>query len=82
VVIPGAFVELTFAYREHLCGIDTAGEIGCFALFDFGGRPAPPPAPPGPFVQIAASSRSMCGLRPTGTTTCWGEAAVRLPDGW
>jgi hypothetical protein len=80
VVMPGAFVELAFAYRENLCGIDTAGEIACFALV--AGRPQPPTPPPGPFVQIAASSRSMCGLRPTGTTTCWGETAVRLPDGW
>jgi hypothetical protein len=79
-VMPGAFVDMTFAYRENLCGLDAAGEITCFNLV--AGVTAPPAAPAGPFVQFAGSGQSLCGLRPDGTTTCWGDAQVRVPDGW
>jgi len=78
--VPGAFVDLLFAYRENLCGLDAAGEVACFPLL--AGQPSPPAAPAGPFVHVVGSGRSLCGLRPSGTTTCWGDAGVRVPEGW
>jgi hypothetical protein len=81
VVFPGTFVDLTFQYLDRLCGLDRAGDVECFPLAT-GGGPAALVPPPGPFVEVAAGSSTMCGLRPTGTTTCWGDVPVAVPDGW
>jgi len=79
-VVAGSFVDFALDYDGHLCGIDTAGEITCFTFAD--GRPPAPSPPPGPFIQIAGGTSTFCGLRPSGTTTCWGDVAVPVPDGW
>jgi hypothetical protein len=80
VLFPGSFVDLTFQFPDRLCGVDGIGDVACFSLGT--GAHAPLVPPPGPFVQIAAGSSSMCGLRPTGTTMCWGDVQVPVPDGW
>jgi len=78
-VMAGAFVALSFD-QHRLCGLDGAGQITCFALPGDSSAPLSPPA--GPFTRMASGSKTMCGLRPTGTTTCWGDVAVAVPDGW
>lgn len=79
IVTAGAFVALSFD-QHRLCGLDGAGQITCFALPRDTSAPLSPPA--GPFTRMASSSRTMCGLRPAGTTICWGDVAVAVPDGW
>ncbi len=79
-VVPGSFVDFALDYHGHMCGIDGAGEITCFTFAD--DRPPVPSPPPGPFIQIAGGVSTFCGLRPTGTTTCWGDVPVPVPDGW
>ena len=79
MAMPGAFVELSLDMRR-LCGIDHAGEVTCFPLG--AGGPTPPTPAAGPFIRIVGGDSTMCGLRPTGTTTCWGDVPVAVPDGW
>ena len=78
--MPGPFVDVTLTWRGHLCAVGADGEVTCFSVA--ANAPPPPVAPPGPFKQIAAGVDSLCGLRPSGTTTCWGAKQVLVPDGW
>lgn len=78
--MPGPFVDLTLTYRGHLCAVGAGGEVTCFSVDP--NAPPPPIAPPGPFKQIAAGINSLCGLRPGGTTVCWGDKQLTVPAGW
>jgi len=80
VVHAGTFADLMFQSLDHLCGLDRAGRVTCFPIGTGGSAPLVPPLDR--FDQVAAGSRTMCGLHRTGTTTCWGNVPLAVPDGW
>ena len=76
----GPFRDLTFDLNGHLCGVLVAGDVRCFSVETWATAPVTPPA--GPFVQIVGGERALCALRRGGTTSCWGEKTLVVPDGW
>jgi hypothetical protein len=82
IVKSGSFTHIALDYEGRACALDRAGEVTCWIA-----APAQNPAPlgalpAGPFVQIVGAEASFCGLRDTGTTTCWGDNPVDVPAGW
>lgn len=53
---------------DGICVLRKSGEAVCYGESNFGLLEVPA----GPFVQIAAGNRSVCGLRASGTISCWG----------
>jgi hypothetical protein len=78
----GSFVHIALDYVGRACALDRAGEVTCWIAAPIQ-NPAPIGAlPAGPFVQIVGAESTFCGLRATGTTTCWGDYPVDVPPGW
>jgi hypothetical protein len=82
IVKSGTFAHIALDYSGRACALDRAGEVTCW-IAEPTRNPAPLGAPPaGPFVQIVGAEASFCGLRDTGTTTCWGDYPFDVPAGW
>ncbi|HEX3905514.1 MAG TPA: hypothetical protein VH853_22005 [Polyangia bacterium] len=78
----GSFRHLALDYAGRACALDASGEITCWPIVEStAGFPDLTP-PAGPFVQIVGAESTFCALRATGTTACWGDVPIDLPDGW
>jgi len=75
----GIFKQVSVASDRFGCALRTSGEITCW------GPATPPVAPPGPFVEVAASGSFdrtyAVGLRADGSLAAFGDRAPAVPAG-
>jgi hypothetical protein len=76
---PGPFTQVVLG-RQHVCGLDTAGDMRCI-----GGLAEDTPTPevfPGPFTVLNAEHATFCGLLADGHPSCWWSDADAVIYGW
>ena len=79
---PGPYAHLALDHLGRACALDGAGEVRCWIAQQSSSATPFASLPAGPFVQIVGGNASLCALRSSGTTACWGDQTIVVPPSW
>jgi len=78
----GSYLHLAVDSVGRACAIDQTGNLNCWISQTTSTASLFASLPPGPFAQIVGGGASFCALRATGTSACWGDQEIVVPEGW